>query len=319
MAYKNHHYIPRFYLKNFSLDGRKINVYTTKGKNHFKGSLKNQCSKKNFYDDEKTEKFLSIKECEQSKILKKIIQEKENFPTISSNENFLKILEFLSLTGLRTLYFKKIMDSFKEALSECIYIEIPKNKMNLKDIKRNLCVHILLKDLKPILLFNKTQTEFLSSDNPVALHRSLNTFGGDSFNFGSKGLMVFCPLTPHLVLMLFDKKTYKVNKGRSKRLKEKDVKEINKLQFLSSFKCLFYFSDNQKKNIESLHKEIGDLGNKPYIEVRNPILGDKYSNFPPKININFKFIKSKVNNMEFKSIRSEKLSEEFKSCAKNLI
>ena len=72
---KKHHYVPRFHLKNFSSDGKLINLYNiASDKVIIGGNLKNQCYKDYFYGKEKrTEKALGVLEGAAAVVLKKII------------------------------------------------------------------------------------------------------------------------------------------------------------------------------------------------------------------------------------------------------
>jgi hypothetical protein len=50
MVGREHHFVPQFYLRNFSSDGRRINLFNFKlGRAVMGTSIKHQCSKHNFY------------------------------------------------------------------------------------------------------------------------------------------------------------------------------------------------------------------------------------------------------------------------------
>ncbi|MDL2227229.1 DUF4238 domain-containing protein, partial [Deltaproteobacteria bacterium OttesenSCG-928-M10] len=67
-AYKNQHYIPQFYLKNFASDdlGKAINLYNLKSKKHIRNvPIRHQASRDYFYGkDLKIENFLAKLETE---------------------------------------------------------------------------------------------------------------------------------------------------------------------------------------------------------------------------------------------------------------
>src|SRR5260221_12562315 len=50
MVGHEHHFVPQFYLRNFSADGRGVNLFNFKRSRAVVGaSIKHQCSKHNFY------------------------------------------------------------------------------------------------------------------------------------------------------------------------------------------------------------------------------------------------------------------------------
>jgi hypothetical protein len=80
---KKQHYIPQFYLREFSQDGSNLFVYNLKNKKDYKCKIRNLCQNNYFYGrDLKLEALFSKIEFEQASILKKINAEQNlNFLT----------------------------------------------------------------------------------------------------------------------------------------------------------------------------------------------------------------------------------------------
>jgi hypothetical protein len=69
---------------------------------------------------------------------------------------------------------------------------------------------ILLIDLMPRILINNTTKDFIFSDNPIVLYNKY-FYGKRKYlatGFGSPGLQIFCPLSPRVMLMLYDDECY---------------------------------------------------------------------------------------------------------------
>ena len=97
---KKQHYVPRFYLRNFSLNKKHINIYNlTNEKIIISGNLKNQCYEPYFYGrDGEIEEALSQTETHASSLIKNIIVGKRA-PTRFSEEHVLLVLFILMQIG----------------------------------------------------------------------------------------------------------------------------------------------------------------------------------------------------------------------------
>jgi Protein of unknown function (DUF4238) len=287
---KNQHYVPIFYLKKFSTDDKNTNIYVIKDKKFISGPLNHLCSKSYFYSKDKLlEKIISQLESREAKVINKLIREK-SFASLSFEDYHLNFLEFISIMHGRTFRKKKetekMLDDFTEKILKPMFRADPMSKdfsdddiasikikwspLHLLGLQVGLTAGILLSDLVPVLLVNNTKIEFIISDHPVVFHNMAHhSLRGVSMSgYTSPGLQVFCPLAPNLALMLFDPTYYKVKMSKNHKVKlvERDVKEINKLQFFSGYNSIFYRTKKQKKFIENLHQEIGQIPEKPYVE-----------------------------------------------------
>jgi hypothetical protein len=113
----------------------------------------------------------------------------------------------------------------------------------------------IVSDLDFKLLRNKTGIPFWTSDNPAVLYNQfLEKKRPESNNTGlvSKGLQIFCPISPNYYLFFYDKGTYKVGleKIRIIQVTENDVRQLNKLQFISANEKLYFDKSFRERDVK---------------------------------------------------------------------
>lgn len=269
---KKHHYVPRFYLKNFSENKRSICVFNIKNEKFIEnGSLKSQCYIDYFYGEENTfEKALSKIEGEMANIFRSIIEQELVPPPL--HDDYLSIIYFILIQQSRTKYavdsnneafdkfFKHLYSNQEENLQN-VNVEI--NEGGRYSIKTNIINYPILLDLSCKLLKNKTEIEFITSDNPLILYNKFLNYRTYCSNIGlsTKGLQIFFPISPKYMLVFFDTNVYKVGSNKDVCIDltvNKDIYELNKLQLCSAFENI-YFS-NKLFNYKALLKNA-----KPYL------------------------------------------------------
>jgi Protein of unknown function (DUF4238) len=261
----SNHYVPQFYLRNFSSDKKSIGIYNLKNNKYVKeASIKKQACKDYLYgDDGKIEDMFMKIESQVAGIIKNI-SETQKIPS-KQNKDFHALLHFMLLSEARNL---KTADSFNnfvnmqmktllrmktehgtvtdlspEFLEETdIRADIP----NLMSIKVTTEVYPILLDLKCCLIVNTTDRHFITSDNPLVRYNQMyikRRYHLRGYGFGNMGIQLFFPITPSLCICIFDDVFYNhkeneqgniiVNKGRY-------VDELNKLFYLNSYKTVFF-------------------------------------------------------------------------------
>lgn len=269
---KNQHYLPKFYLRHFSYNGNKkeIGIYNYRKKFYFKNApLRTQGSKAFFYgEDGKIENALSEIERILAKEIHEIVKSRK-VPQHNSDGHRI-LLQFVALTFLRNpIAIGRIRDSVK-AVNGKILEMAPKTKAESlipevaheKAIALSLsCVNEIvniISDLDYKILLNNTNTKFISSDLPVVRYNQFleyKKWDHGRIGYASRGLQIFIPLSPELVLMFFDNKIYKVGDKKHKILEiknEKDIDKLNQLQYLNSSETLFFNENTTKFYIEKL-------------------------------------------------------------------
>ncbi|MDD3007184.1 MAG: DUF4238 domain-containing protein [Candidatus Pacebacteria bacterium] len=274
---KKQHYIPQFYLKNFSDDGNHINVYHLESGTDFLSPIKSTCQSKYFYGkDTEFEKALSDIERYQADVIKKIV-ENQSVTCLSKDEIF-TLLTFFTLQITRTKEAKIIADNFTNLISEKIF----KPMMNARAVSdgkppryfdsirienpeyykfimgSSLTGTWGITDLKPILIVNNTGTPFISSDSPVVKNNYFRIKNDNLTGMQSPGLQMFCPLSDKLLLLLIHEDAY-VILGESNSIinltNESDIDNINRLHLLNALDIILFINSKDVKYIQRLQLE----------------------------------------------------------------
>ena len=268
---KKHHYVPRFYLKRFSSDGKSINIWNIRKKQKiYSANLKNQCYRDYFYGKQlELEDALGDIEGAAASVMKKA-EECHMLPLPMTPEHFVLIVYLLTQFG-RTKFAVSAVDETFDRLMKHIFqeraaaekIDMEKFVIRINDavqlsLKTYLQGYPLLLDLGYKLLVNKTNVEYVTSDNPVVFYNqflSFRSFGGNT-GLAQKGLQIFLPIGPRHVLFFYDSGTYSVGKRNTYLVnisRSRDVYEINTLQMCSALMNV-YFRDSTL-DIEALHRK----------------------------------------------------------------
>lgn len=270
--HSNHHYVPQFYFRYFSTDGKSICLVSRMtGVLVRQASIRGQASKANFYGDKEVEKALAAIEGGCSASLRKLIETGD--PAALAPEDVDGILGWVALQRSRTMAARdtgqpmhdKMLQTYLEAaigsdqdLDEeqrqeflASLDSIRANPAQAQLVEMNAAIESAgyLADLVPILLVNRTSRPFIFGDAPVVLYNGFyrNVRNRGVLGFDTPGLMVFFPLSPTLLLMLIDGNCYDVKRVRDNQLQVRELRDVaalNKLQIHSASSCV-YFHDFQ--------------------------------------------------------------------------
>jgi hypothetical protein len=264
---KNQHYVPKFYLKNFSFENNKkqIGVFNIPSEMFFQtAKLKTQASKNFYYGtDGVLEDRLSNSEGDLASIVKCIIDQ-QRLP-IKNSKGHYELLFFVALMDLRN---PVRIEGMKEAFSEmrrrlleedphldvAKFVPDPSHEelvgMHLASAKE-MAVTILDLDYK--LLINKTNSPFVTSDFPVIKYNQFleqKRWPLAKVGFGIVGLQIFIPLNRELMLVLFDSGIYKIGDRKKNSLVLINAEDVDQLNVLSFLNCIdtIYFDDMANEN-----------------------------------------------------------------------
>lgn len=266
--HKKQHYVPKFYLKLFSQDGKHLGIYNLKSKESFQVPIKNLCYEKYFYTkNSEFEKALSLIEQKQAETLHKLVnaQDFANF----GHEDFYFIRSFLLLQSSRTKDEKVILNKYGEFFVANFVKPLMKSSEDLKrkglteDVIDNIKItfptdHILamsvalrevelLSDLEPILIMNKSNRNFICSDAPIVLYNYIKIENTNTTGYQFPGLQIFCPLNKNILLLLIDKNLYDLKRGTGSTIfinRNSDVDSINKLQLVNCLDNVFFSKED---------------------------------------------------------------------------
>lgn len=320
--YKWQHFVPQFYFKYFSTDLKSIYVYYLRDKKHYKDSIANQSAKDYFYSQNtEIEKSFSPIEGKFSEVLKKII-ENDDFRILTGYE-YMEMLRFISFQGSRTEKAKRLANDYIDKMFETVVKPMMKaDKELMKKVTENdldkvrlvypgaflygvihsLESNILLTDLVPAVIINKTEQDFIFSDNPVVFYNLVYRDPSHAFEgIQHPGLIVLCPISPKKCLLLFDPVYYSIkldNKSTISISDLDDVTAINKLQFHNCLRNVYYQSEGQKSSIEILSQDYLSKYSKDedLSQIKevpnwngggNSLLVSSKKGIPEKVNLNF--------------------------------
>lgn len=256
---KNQHYIPKFYLKKFSykLNEKQIGVFNTKS-NFFMvdAKLKTQASKNFFYgSDGKVEEALGILEKIYGETFNQIIF-KEKLSKNDPNEKR-ELISFIVVSNLRNpVTIRNAQNIFSDIEMETKKL-FPNEKLHnpTGQIPHEETVKILLskmmkiaeylKDLDYKLLINHSNIPFIISDLPIVKY---NQFFEQAkikipLSYGSIGIQFFLPISPKLMVVFFDNRTYKIGFKKQQEIPLFNINEINQLnllQFVNNENIIFF-------------------------------------------------------------------------------
>lgn len=268
---ENQHYVPKFYLRNFSWENnlKEIGVYNVVTGFHFdRAALKKQTCKPYFYGKDLTiEDHLSKLESINAFFFKDIITH-DSLPP-NSIDYKKPLLKFILLFELRN---PVAADNFEESINALAhkmpnvtklpadaYIKIPDTVIFTLSILEKAVDYCM--DLNVKLLSNRSNVPFITCDNPLIKYNQYlerHKFFGGSTGYGSKGLQLFIPISPFHTLVFYDSSIYKIGNKKEYTVQinsEIDVHQLNLLQCLNANEIIFYNHFINDIYIESLLKE----------------------------------------------------------------
>jgi len=258
--YKNQHFVPQCYLRNFSADsdGKAICLLHIKSRKFVRGApIKGQCARPYFYGgDLELERALQNIEGEYARALRNaIVRTRE-----PHGPDLEMLRDFMILQSSRTEAMTQKTKTMWQGGQDAIEAEHPGSTPEL-DLSTH---HMMLMamsmftrtrrhstDLKVCLVRNKTSVPFVTSDDPVAFTSMFHAekLNSDRFGFGSAGALFFMPLSPKLLLLCYDSDTYILSGKKRNSIslsKDRDVRSCNELQYLKAAQAI-YFSDWQQR------------------------------------------------------------------------
>ena len=260
---KLEHYVPQFYLRNFSIENNEKNVHcldkhTSK---KFIANIRNIACEKYFYDipphDKTVEKSLAKIEYILSVAYDKLITNKD-LNKLNWAER-VSIANFVAIQEMRT---REMREYAKDIVRE-ITAKLSKNKLS-EEIKRQLkeinttqypkefqirifenvkeFSNIIL-SMKWILIENKTKMLFWTSDHPINRFNPIKNPLGN-LGYLSRGIQIFFPLTPRLSLCLCDLVEYFTYPDKSRTFNIDNIIFQNHLQVRRSTRFVFSQDDD---------------------------------------------------------------------------
>ena len=267
---KNQHYVPQFYQRNFSVDGKTIGAYIL-GQDKYvpNAAIKHQASSDYFYSSNmKVEEALGGLESLASKAIEEIKKEPRDkmqgedqmalfvytMLQIGRTPAFVKMM-MDNANKMGTMMFRKYVEAKRKTeqahevelitdnVLDALSIEMKEPALHaIGTISKILDVcYDLLKD--PKILINKTGKSFITSDNPACMYdQHFERIGGLSYALGTCGLQIYLPLNATLAIMYYDRDCYKLGDRRKtyvELMQEHDVEQLNRLVACTADEVLY--------------------------------------------------------------------------------
>lgn len=257
---KNQHFVPRCYLRPFSMKSAKkaINVFNIDRKMFIRNAaLKHQCSKDYFYgEDETLENAIQLMEREYSVVLREVL--KPGYSLRDDHAVFLK--RFWLFQHMRTDAASRRAVEANEEMGEVIGEEAREFKMSIRDAVQQAMYTFatsmrIVDDLKVCLAKNHTSIPFITSDDPAVLtnrwYMEDSRTKGDSFGLNSAGNIFLLPMSPKVLCLGYDGWVHSVpnSKGWVSVKNEKDVDAFNQHQFLNCRANIFVHDAKHEQTV----------------------------------------------------------------------
>jgi len=312
---KNQHYVPQFYLRNFSnTDNKKsVSAYELKSKKHIKfASIKTTASEEYYYGEDKIIEN-SFKELEGiwANIIRDII-EKNKIPQLPHNLNdYLYLLLFVALSDIRAFKIGNIINKLKRGAYE--HIKKFDNGMEEENIDTNHHPNFFMLnssienfnvflELTPLLILNETMNDFLTSDNPCAKYNQF--FVSEEFPYyGLRhgGIQIFIPLSSRICFCLYDENAYCVlNKNNEEVVTINNPMQINELNklFLRNADRMVYFKDKSHvQHIDEILIAHKYYQHNPFINSDIPVFGVEMESINDYFDLSFFKVRQSFKNI----------------------
>lgn len=297
MSKRKHHFVPRFYLHAFKSAPKRINVYNLAQELAIRdASLRDQCYKHRFYGEtDELEDKLSRLETQMAPVVRSILRG-VTIPKRGSEAHALLIV-FIALQLQRTAIAATLIDSGMDKLVKKAFERDPRAKgLDFDSFKVRLYDPVLvslanfgdiayaIEDMEYHLVRTSGNQFFITSDNPVFKY---NRYCEGLREIGitgalSRGLQIFVPLSPELLLMLYDGWVYKVDDKRSKishLISNRDVEMLNMLQLVSADENLYFADWNRADCVRDLVRRASRFRNPDPVTIHEfaEVSGDQAS------------------------------------------
>ncbi|GEA10309.1 DUF4238 domain-containing protein [Alteromonas sp. KUL49] len=266
---KNQHYVPKCYLKEFTLDslGKAINVYNVDRSKLLRNApVKNQCSGNYFYGKSaKLEGAIQLVERAYATTLRELLNSSRKL----TDKHRIILIRFWLLQHLRTeAASRRTAEMFAE-IGTTSGIDPREFNLEIKEavilaMKQYAECMSGIDDLKTCIVYNKTKLPFITSDDPAVLTNKwyINDERTKfrSFGVGNAGALTFLPLTPKLLFLGYDGDVYNVSNknGWTSISSQNDVISFNQQQILNCRANIFLKDAEHecflKTSVESISK-----------------------------------------------------------------
>jgi hypothetical protein len=277
-ANKNQHFVPRCYLRPFSraAEAKAINLFNVDSARAIaNAAVKGQCSGDYFYgEDQILERRLTQFEGEYARCLAAVSS--DGFRLTADHAATLR--QFWLLQHMRTEAASLTVVRMMQQMDKDLGGLPPGYKLDIKEAVRTAMLIFFLEppeisDLDVRLVRNRSALPFITSDNPAVLtnrfHLTAGWTAGISPGMGNAGTVGLLPLSPNILLLIFDRDVHYVKHqfGWIDLERAADADAFNQHQVLNCNANLYFDAWNDRQVVADLVQRL--VPNKPAEHFRN--------------------------------------------------
>lgn len=326
---KKHHYIPKFYLKRFSInsENKLIGLFNLSNQKYITNApLKSQAYENFLYgEDDEIENALAQMESNVARMFYYWTEEKLLYPPSAETNGFKLLKQFILYQAFRTPKSgNEIMKTLNQGIKTFVKEFKPEIWESMKDatLTHNNSVLLglinsiehenLLNFLDCKFLVNLSLLPLITSDAPVIQYNQLMEQAGNyegATGLSAKGLQIFYPIHPRLMICLYDSNVYNFGDNSVNCSSTESIEEIHQLNGLQLINCksqLFFDEDISEEYIKELNKHFSEYRGKE--KKINKIINNGQRKFlymsseDIGINLDLDFFKLKVNPNDYKDV-----------------
>lgn len=257
---KNQHFVPQFYLRNFSKDkntiGTAIHIDTSNPQVLYEAPIHSQASQNYYYtSDTSIEEEFNLIERPASVIINRIVH--ESVVVLNDDEIYL-LKHFIYIQHIRTPMHAQMIDDVVNQMYHKLagpnYDDI---EVKVKDAPLRALVALsklayqTVDPLTLIILDNQTSLPFITAPDPSIYFNLYCMRRNENYGTAMPGLMFYMPISAKKALFLYDPKTYKVKEKHMVHCDILEVAFLNSMIFnvaVKSPKKQIYFDNRTDYN-----------------------------------------------------------------------
>ncbi|WP_244424837.1 DUF4238 domain-containing protein [Methylobacterium nodulans] len=256
--------MPRCHLSQFCVDENRSAIHLfniIRDKVIYNAPVKGQCSKTYFYGiNLNVEKALQTIEGIYSRCIRDVLAGNFDESTAFGLKTF-AVLQFFrtEAAALRSLSFMKgFVDLIDPSGKDGLQAQVWNQEQALaSSLKMMLDSEKFFEDLKPVIILNRSDADFLTSDDPAVLVNRYyaQRMKQDNFGIASSGLMLCLPLTSKHYFLAFDRLVYTIEgtcNGFLETYNPRDIDSLNELQAIKAASNVYFARKSQESYVRSI-------------------------------------------------------------------
>ena len=264
---RKQHFVPKFFLRGFASAPKQIHLFNKERKrNIFDASLKDQCQKSNFYDDDDSVDA-ELRRLENDLAPAFVAFRDRSTTRVKESDIKEAVMEVMIMlygrTQRRFEQHQRIVDAdslpFHHPSGTKVQLDVSREVSPLEMLALNYRGMIDgIAGLRYQLVKDPSES-FLVGDAPVVLYNQYceGTNGVGVLGLLKRGIQIFLPLSPKLSMVAYDAQTYRLrtSKDRSNNISfatKSDVRSMNILQMSNALNNVYFSKCDVASSLEEV-------------------------------------------------------------------